>query len=273
MTDTAAGRRRGLSVAGRLLLVALVLGMAAVSVWLLTTTTLRASSTEDADIPALAVTAAPVEPGSVIPAQVNPAVPQPQAGAAGTDPLRAWANRVSGPTQIPARALVAYGNAELVVRSTTPACRVSWTTLAGIGRVESNHGQFRGSTLGEDGRSSKPIIGVPLDGTAGTRAIPDTDGGALDGDPQLDHAVGPMQFIPGTWKRWASDANLDGRADPHQLDDAALSAARYLCAGNRNLGTADGWWSAIFSYNNSVPYAQKVFGLADTYARTATGLG
>ena len=241
--------------------------MAAVSVWLLATATLRASSTDEPEIPALAVTAAPVEPGSVIP--VSPVVPQPQAGAAGTDPLRAWANRMAGATLIPARALVAYGNAELVVRSTTPGCHVSWTTLAGIGRVESNHGQFGGATLGEDGRPTKPIVGVPLDGSSGTRSIPDTDGGALDGDPGVDRAVGSMQFIPSTWRRWASDGNLDGRADPHQIDDAALSAARYLCAGGRNLGTAAGWWSAVFSYNNSVPYGQKVFGLADSYARTA----
>ena len=256
-----------MTLAGRLILVVAVLGMAAVSVWLLTSTTLRASSTEEPEIPALAVTAAPVEPGSIIP--VAPAQPQPQAGAAGTDPLRAWANRVAGPTKIPARALMAYGNAELVLRSTTPGCHVSWTTLAGIGRVESNHGQFNGAALGEDGRPSKPIVGVPLDGTAGTRAIPDTDGGTFDGDPTLDRAIGPMQFIPGTWRKWASDGNLDNRADPHQIDDAALSAARYLCAGGRNLATADGWWSAIFSYNNSTPYAQKVFGLADSYARMA----
>jgi membrane-bound lytic murein transglycosylase B len=252
-------------VAGRLLLAGMVLSMAAVSVWLLTGTTLRASSTEDPDIPALAVTPAQVQPGSIIP--VSPAEPQPQAGAAGPDLLRAWANRVSGPTRIPARALVAYGNAELVVRSTTPGCRVSWTTLAGIGRVESNHGQWNGATLGEDGRPSRPIVGVPLDGSSGTRAIPDTDGGVLDGDSGVDRAVGPMQFIPSTWRKWASDANLDGRADPQQLDDAALSAARYLCAGGRDLATAAGWWSAVLSYNNSVPYAQKVFGLADAYAR------
>jgi membrane-bound lytic murein transglycosylase B len=113
---------------------------------------------------------------------------------------------------------------------------------------------------------------VPLDGSAGVRSIPDTDGGMLDGNPQLDHAVGPMQFIPGTWRKWATDGNLDGRADPQQVDDAALSAARYLCAGGRDLATAAGWWAAVFSYNNSVPYGQKVFGLADTYARTAAAV-
>lgn len=263
-----ARKRRGLPLVGRLLLVVLALVVAGTGVWLLRSALLPRSTTAAPEIPSAQVPAVQVQPGSVIPAGLNAAVPQ--AGAAGADPLRAWADRMAAPTSIPARALVAYGNAELILRSTTPGCHVSWTTLAGIGRVESNHGQFAGAVLGEDGRPSKPIIGVPLDGSAGVRAIPDTDGGAFDGNPQLDHAVGPMQFIPGTWRKWASDGNLDGRADPQQIDDAALSAARYLCAGGRNLATADGWWAAVFSYNNSVPYGQKVFGLADGYARGAT---
>jgi membrane-bound lytic murein transglycosylase B len=250
---------------GRLILVMMVLVVAVAAVWLLRTATLSESTTAAPEIPSLQVPAVPVQPGSIVPASV----PRPQAGAAGTDPLRAWADRMAGPTGVPARALLAYGNAELVLRSTMPNCRVSWTTLAAIGRVESNHGQFGGAVLGEDGSPSSPIIGVPLDGSAGVRSIPDTDGGTLDRDPSVDRAVGPMQFIPSTWRQWASDGNLDGRADPQQLDDAALSAARYLCAGARNLATAAGWWSAVFSYNNSVPYGQKVFGLADTYARTA----
>jgi membrane-bound lytic murein transglycosylase B len=247
----------------RLLLVLLALTVAAGGVWLLRLSLTATSSTADPEIPAARVPAVPVRPGSALPAA-------PQAVVAGADPLRAWADRMSGPTSVPARALIAYGNAELLLRSSDPGCHVSWTTLAGIGRVESNHGQFAGAVLGADGLPSKPIIGVPLDGSAGVRSIPDTDGGQLDGNAQLDHAVGPMQFIPGTWRRWASDGNLDGRADPQQIDDAALSAARYLCAGGRDLATAAGWWAAVLSYNNSVPYGQKVFGLADRYARAAS---
>jgi membrane-bound lytic murein transglycosylase B len=250
---------------GRLLLVVLVLVVAFAGVWLLRAALSAPSTAAAPEIPAEQVPAVQVPPGSVIPAGAV----APQAGPAGADPLRAWADRMAGPTSIPARALVAYGNAELVMRGSDPGCHVSWTTLAGIGRVESNHGLFGGAMLGDDGRPSKPIIGVPLDGSAGVRSIPDTDGGMLDGNPRLDHAVGPMQFIPGTWRRWATDGNLDGRADPQQLDDAVLSAARYLCAGGRNLATAEGWWAGVFSYNNSVPYGQKVFGLADGYARAS----
>lgn len=250
---------------GRLLLVLALVAAGAGAVLLLRTAAAPEAGPVTTEIPALSVPAAQVEPGSAAPASV----PQPQGAPAGEDPLRAWADRMAGPTEVPARALMAYGNAELVLRSTAPNCRLSWTTLAGIGRIESHHGQYGGATLGADGRPSKPIIGVPLDGSPGVKAIADTDGGAFDGDPGVDRAVGPMQFIPSTWRKWASDANFDGRGDPHQIDDAALAAARYLCAGGRNMGTGQGWWAGVLSYNNSVPYGQKVFGLADGYARTA----
>ncbi len=42
--------------------------------------------------------------------------------------------------------------------------------------------------------------------------------------------MGPLQFIPSTWRSWGVDANGDGVADPNQIDDAALAAGRYLCA-------------------------------------------
>ena len=90
-----------------------------------------------------------------------------------------------------------------------------------------------------------------------------------DGDASVDRAVGPMQFIPSTWRKWASDGNGDGLGDPQQIDDAALAAARYLCAGGRDMASPSGWWAGILSYNNSTEYAQKVFGLADGYAKGA----
>ncbi|CAM3499549.1 lytic murein transglycosylase [Kibdelosporangium persicum] len=248
----------------RLALVALVVVLASGGVWLLNATSAPQAGPVTTEIPALQVQPAPVQPGAVAPAAAADSVPQATAGVA---PLVAWANQVSRRTGIPARALRSYGNAELVLRSTTPGCRLSWATLAGIGRIESNHGQYGGARLGDDGRPTKPIIGVPLDGSAGVKHISDTDGGRYDGDATLDRAVGPMQFIPSTWAKWASDGDGDGRGDPQQIDDAALAAARYLCVGGRDMGSPAGWWAGVLSYNNSVSYGQKVFGLADAYAK------
>ncbi|HEX8759681.1 MAG TPA: murein transglycosylase [Pseudonocardiaceae bacterium] len=180
-----------------------------------------------------------------------------------------WANRLSRVTSIPQRALQAYANAHAVMAATRADCRLTWVTLAGIAAVESQHGNFQGRTLEADGRPSAPIVGIPLNGAPGVRAIADTDGGLLDGDNVWDHAVGPFQFIPSTWAGWRADGNLDGISDPQQIDDAALAAAQYLCADNRNLGAGDGWLRAILSYNNSVEYAQQVYGFSQGYARNA----
>ncbi len=54
-----------------------------------------------------------------------------------------------------------------------------------------------------------PVRGPALSGGAFS-AIRDTDGGRYDGDPVWDRAVGPMQFIPGTWRIWGADGNGDG---------------------------------------------------------------
>ncbi|MBB5153588.1 lytic transglycosylase domain-containing protein [Saccharopolyspora phatthalungensis] len=208
-----------------------------------------------------------LEPAPVAPGSVAPLVEEflPQHGPGG-DPVRQWADQVAAVVDIPARAIVSYVNADLAMREHQPGCKISWATLAGIGRIESDHGRYGRRLLREDARPSAPIIGVPLNGAPGIRLIPDTDGGALDGDPVHDRAVGPMQFIPSTWRKWATDGNGDGLGDPQNLDDAAMTAARYLCTGSRDLTTGTGWWSGVLSYNNSVEYGQKVFALAESYA-------
>ena len=64
----------------------------------------------------------------------------------------------------------------------------------------------------------------------------------------------------------------DGITDPQNIDDASLAAAQYLCADNRNLSSGDGWLRAILSYNDSLDYAQEVYGFAQSYARNAKGV-
>jgi membrane-bound lytic murein transglycosylase B len=166
---------------------------------------------------------------------------------------------------IPVTALTAYENAAGREAGLNAACGLSWPLLAGIGRVESDHGRFAGAVLHSDGLSTPRVIGIPLDGN-GTALIRDTDNGALDGDTVYDRAVGPMQFIPSTWAGWGVDANADGTRDPFNVFDAAAAAADYLCAAGRDLTTARGQVAAILSYNWSWDYVHLVMSLERVYA-------
>lgn len=193
---------------------------------------------------------------------LDPAQPTPRADST-------WTTRVAEATRIEPRALQAYATAALILAREQPACGIGWNTLAGIGSIESSHGSHGGATLGDDGYSRPAIRGIPLDGTRSAR-IDDTDGGRWDDDTEWDRAVGPLQFIPDTWERWGADADGDGAADPDQIDDAALTAARYLCAAGE-MTTVDGWRRAIFSYNNLETYVDDVASVADIYAARADG--
>jgi hypothetical protein len=178
--------------------------------------------------------------------------------------LAAWARPLSAKLGIPLPAMQAYGYAELATAASQPGCQLRWTTLAGIGKIESAHGQDH-SVLAPDGTAMPPIMGAPLDGQGGRMAIRDTDGGRIDSDRTWDHAVGPMQFIPSTWATYGADADGNGVADVNNVNDAALAAARYLCAGNRNMSVAGDWWAAIMSYNAVQAYIRDVFDAANDY--------
>lgn len=149
----------------------------------------------------------------------------------------------------------AYRRAETELRRSDPGCGLRWQLLAAIGQVES--GQARGGRVTADGTTRAPILGPRLDGHR-FALIRDTDGGALDGDTVYDRAVGPMQFIPSTWARWGADGNGDGRADPHNIHDAALAAGRYLCAGDRDLSEPADRDRAVLGYNHSRAYLRTV---------------
>ncbi|PRH76774.1 lytic transglycosylase [Streptomyces solincola] len=182
----------------------------------------------------------------------------------GSTPPPVGAPVVTGPAEagIPATVLAAYRGAEAHLRSTDPGCNLPWQLLAGIGKVES--GQARGGQVGPDGTTFTPILGPALNGVGFAR-ITDTDGGAFDGDTVHDRAVGPMQFIPSTWATWGRDANGDGRRDPNNVHDAALSAGLYLCANSRDLAVKADLDQAILSYNRSTEYLDTVLTWFDYY--------
>lgn len=146
-------------------------------------------------------------------------------------------------------------------RKAPTGCHLPTTLLAAIGHVES--GSLAGRRLDPDHNVVPPVLGPVLSGGR-FAAIRDSDGGRWDGDRVWDRAVGPMQFIPGTWRLWGSDGSGDGVANPQNLDDAAYSAARYLCAGGRDLTRTADLRAAILAYNHSSSYLATVLALMRT---------
>ncbi len=67
-------------------------------------------------------------------------------------------------------------------------------------------------------------------------------------------AVGWMQFLPSTWRRYGVDATGSGYADPFNPVDAIFAAARYLHAAGASQNLPD----AVYSYNHAWWYVQSV---------------
>jgi hypothetical protein len=115
----------------------------------------------------------------------------------------------------------------------TAACPgLNWTVLAGIGKVESNHG-----------RSNLP--------------------GVHSGQNSAG-AMGPMQFLAGTWAAFGQGGNV---YDPV---DAIPAAARYLCSNGA--GDPAKLRDAIWHYNHANWYVDQVLGWAQMYVRVLTSL-
>jgi hypothetical protein len=75
-------------------------------------------------------------------------------------------------------------------------------------------------------------------------------------------AIGWMQFMPATWRRYAVDADGDGHRDPYNPRDAIAAAANYLRAS----GAQRDLRGAIFAYNHAAWYVEEVLSLAASYA-------
>ena len=112
------------------------------------------------------------------------------------------------------------------------AYAVPWPVLAGIGKVECDHG-----------RSPNPACWQ-------------------EGAVNYAGAGGPMQFLAGTWARYGVDANGDGKADRWNPADAVFAAANYLQAS----GAPADIPGAIFAYNHSQAYVDEVLRWANIYA-------
>ncbi|GAA1893013.1 NlpC/P60 family protein [Actinomadura bangladeshensis] len=108
---------------------------------------------------------------------------------------------------------------------------IGWHVLAAVGKVESDHGRGTGPGIAS-GRNH-----------AG--------------------AAGPMQFMPGTWTSFGVDGDHDGRRDVYDPTDAVPAAARYL----RHGGAPERVRAALFQYNHSRTYVDKVLRQARAYAQ------
>ncbi|MEM9130838.1 MAG: lytic transglycosylase domain-containing protein [Actinomycetota bacterium] len=138
-----------------------------------------------------------------------------------------------------------------------------WTVVAGIGKVESNHGRFGGSQVADNGDVTPPILGPVLDGSlAGTRPISLPGGSPWHSTVGFDRALGPMQFLTDTFRAFGVDGNADGVATPHNAIDAIYSAVNYLCGP---AGEVTDLREAIFRYNRSEVYVDKVLEFAGRY--------
>ena len=138
-----------------------------------------------------------------------------------------------------------------------------WQVLAGIGSVESGHGSSGGSAADPaTGEVAPPIFGPPLDGSPGVMRLPVGRWLGWFGLPgPWQQAVGPMQFLAGTFEAWGVDADGDGVRNPHDIDDAAASAANYLCGGRE--GEVSDERAALLRYNNDEGYVSRVIAYAD----------
>ncbi len=101
-----------------------------------------------------------------------------------------------------------------------------WSVLAAIGAVETGHGRDTSTS------------------SAG--------------------AMGPMQFLPSTWRYYGRDADGDGKADIMDPVDAIYSAAYYLCDSGGGRG-GQALYDAIFAYNHADWYVRAVLDLAVRY--------
>jgi cell wall-associated NlpC family hydrolase len=111
---------------------------------------------------------------------------------------------------------------------------VPWPVLAGIGKVECDHGRNPDPACWKHGAEDAAGAG------------------------------GPMQFLASTWQQYGLSASGTGTPDRWSPGDAIVSAANFL----KQNGVPDHIEQAVFAYNHSQAYVQQVLAWANLYANT-----
>ncbi|ROR92273.1 lytic transglycosylase domain-containing protein [Nocardioides aurantiacus] len=176
---------------------------------------------------------------------------------------RSWASGAAptgvAPDRLSSVVLDAYTRAAALAPE---RCHLTVPLLAAIGQVES--GNLVGRAMDEGHRVTPALVGPRLDGGAFT-AVADTDKGQLDGDRKFDRALGPLQFLPSTWRSVGVDLDADGTRDPQSIYDAAGGAMVYLCGEGRDLAQDADLRDAVLSYNRSQAYLSQVLRWKTTF--------
>jgi hypothetical protein len=109
---------------------------------------------------------------------------------------------------------------------------LDWAILAGIGKLECDHGRDPDPSCTKEGAVNSAGAG------------------------------GPMQFIASTWARYGVDGDGDGQVDRWDPADAIFGAANYLRAS----GAPGNYREAIYAYNHAEWYVAEVESWASRYA-------
>ncbi|RHW27612.1 hypothetical protein D0Z08_08000 [Nocardioides immobilis] len=165
---------------------------------------------------------------------------------------------------IPTAALAAYQRAEVVLSEADEACHLDWTLIAAVAQVVTGHGSTAGSALDARGVMRPRYAGKPLTGDR-DRRVPDSDAGRLDGDARFDRPVGPMQLSPATWAVVGVDGDGDGKRNPHDIDDAALSVSVLLCSGEGDLSKRAGRVDGVRRINDGRTFIETVLAVDRAY--------
>lgn len=116
---------------------------------------------------------------------------------------------------------------------------LDWAILAGIGKVECDHGRDPDPSCRTEGATNAAGAG------------------------------GPMQFLASTWAGYGVDGDGDGRRDRWDPADAIYAAANYLA----HAGAPRDYRRALLAYNHAGWYVTDVEAWAARYRGSLAGLG